>query len=119
AAEVRTDMTTPIGAAAPADTQAPSVPAGLAAGTATQTSIPFSWTASSDNVGVTGYGTYRNGTSLGTTGSTSSSLIGLACGTSYTIAVDAVDAAGNRSAKASIVASSAACSDTQAPSVPA
>jgi cellulose 1,4-beta-cellobiosidase len=67
---------------------------------------------------VTGYGLYRNGTSTGSSAKTSSSFTGLACGTSYTLAVDAVDGAGNRSAKATVTASTTACSDTTAPSTP-
>ncbi len=47
---------------------------------------------------------------------------GLNCGTTYTLAVDATDAAGNRSAKASISASTSACillpADTTPPSAP-
>ena len=66
----------------------------------TQTSISLSWAASSDNVGVTGYGVYSNGTLAGSPTATSYTVSGLTCGTSYSVAVDAVDAAGNRSAKA-------------------
>jgi chitodextrinase len=102
------------------DTQAPTVPGGLATTGSTATSVSVGWTASSDNVGVSSYGAYRNGTSVGSATGTSYTYSGLACGTSYTLAVDAVDAAGNRSAKSSITASTAACAvaDTQAPSVP-
>src|SRR5207248_168229 len=51
---------------------------------------------------------------------TSSTLSGLTCGTSYTLAVDAVDAAGNRSAKSTpLTTSTAACPATTAPSPPA
>ena len=107
--------------APPADTQAPTTPGGLSATGATATSVTVAWTASTDNVGVTGYGLYRNGTSTGTTTSTSATFSGLTCGTSYTLAVDAYDAAGNRSSKASVAASTSACApaaDTQAPSTP-
>ena len=100
------------------DTTAPSVPGGLTVGTRTTTSVALSWAASSDNVGVTGYGVYSNGTLVGSPSSTSYTLSGLTCGTSYTVAVDAVDAAGNRSAKATVTASTSACPDTQAPTVP-
>jgi chitinase len=37
------------------DTVAPSVPGGLTAGDPTSTSVPLSWSAASDNVGVTAY----------------------------------------------------------------
>jgi chitodextrinase len=92
------------------DTQAPTVPAGLTAANATTTSLALSWSASSDDVGVAGYGAYRNGTSVGTSAGTSFTFSGLACGTGYTLAVDAFDVAGNRSAKATLTASTSACS---------
>jgi len=115
-----TTETTSACSPAPGDTQAPTVPSGLAKTGSTATSISVGWTASSDNVGVSSYGAYRNGTSVGSANSTSYTYSGLVCGTSYTLAVDAVDAAGNRSAKSTITASTAACAvaDTQAPSVP-
>src|SRR5205807_1845502 len=101
------------------DTSAPTAPSGLAVSGATDTSVTIDWTASTDDVGVSGYGIYQAGASAGSTGSTSYTVSGLSCGTSYSFAVDAVDAAGNRSAKATVSASTAACSDTTAPSVPA
>jgi chitodextrinase len=82
------------------------------------TSIALAWSVSSDNVGVTGYGVYLNGTLAGSPSATSYTLSGLACGTSYSVAVDAYDAAGNRSAKATLTTSTVACPDTQAPSTP-
>jgi chitodextrinase len=103
------------------DTQAPSAPGSLAVSSATTTSIGVKWNASSDDVGVSGYGVYRDGSSVGSTSSTSYSYSGLACGRSYTLAVDAADAAGNRSARSTITASTAACpppNDTQPPAVP-
>ena len=102
------------------DTTAPSVPAGLYSTGATQTSVSLAWGASTDNVGVSGYTTYSNGVSAGTGAGTSSSVTGLACGTSYAFAVDAYDAAGNHSGRSAILnASTSACPDTAAPSVPA
>jgi len=95
--------------APPADTQPPSTPTNLRTTGATQTSVSLAWNASTDNVGVSGYGVYRNGASVATTTSTSSTVSGLACGTTYTFAVDAYDAAGNRSAKASLSAATSAC----------
>ena len=103
-----------------ADTTAPSVPAGLHTTALTTTSVTLAWTASADNVGVSGYTTYRGGVSPGTGAGTSSTVTGLACGTSYAFAVDAYDAAGNHSARtATLNAATSACGDTTAPSVPA
>ena len=121
-AEIQSDMTTPVSAGAPppADTQAPTAPTSLSVSAKTQTSINVGWTASSDNVGVTGYGRHMNG-SLVTSGTgTTYGFTGLTCGTTYTLAVDAFDAAGNRSAKPQISAATNACAsaDTQAPTMP-
>jgi len=106
------------GTASCPDLTPPSAPTGLATSNITQTSLALSWNASTDNVGVTGYGVYRNGTLTSSPTGTSASLTGLTCGTTYTLAVDAVDAAGNRSAKTSVSARTSACPDTTAPSTP-
>src|SRR5207253_2479634 len=73
------------------------------------TTITVSWTASTDNVGVTGYGHYLNGTLVDSSTGTTYTYTGLACNTGYTAAVDAADAAGNRSAKATVTATTASC----------
>ncbi|MBL8511316.1 MAG: alpha-amylase, partial [Betaproteobacteria bacterium] len=80
------------------DATPPSVPTGLAAGSVTATSVSFTWAASSDNIGVTGYKVLRNGTQIGTTASAGYTDTGLAAATAYTYAVQAYDAAGNTSA---------------------
>ena len=71
---------------------------------------------------VNGYGVYRNNVSVGSTDAVTRSFTfsGLSCGTSYALAVDATDAAGNRSAKTSLTASTSSCpvADTQPPAVP-
>ena len=103
------------------DTTAPSTPAHSRRPARRLTSISVSWVASTDNVGVSGYGLYRNGSSTGTSASTSATFSGLACGSSYTLSVDAYDAAGNRSSQRSLTTATSACpppTDTQAPSVP-
>ena len=101
-----------------ADTVPPSAPANLARTSATTTSITISWSASTDNIAVTGYGVYRAGTLQAAASSTSYAFSGLACGTTYALSVDAFDAAGNRSARSALNAATSACpSDTQAPSV--
>jgi chitodextrinase len=102
----------------PADTTAPSTPTGLAVANTTTTSLTLSWAASSDNVGVTGYGHYKNGSLLTTSTGTSYAFTGLTCGTTYTLAIDATDAAGNRSSKAQTTAATTPCGDTQAPTAP-
>ena len=108
-----------VGTTAPcADTQAPSPPANVAVTSRTATSVALSWSASSDNVGVVGYGLYRGATLFGTTAVNTGIFSNLACGTTFTFAVDAYDAAGNRSGKTTITASTTACPDTTPPSTP-
>ena len=122
AAELQTDMKTPVTAAsAPADTLAPTTPTGLAASAQSQTSITLTWAASTDNTGVAGYHSYRNGVEIGDGTSTSYAFTGLTCGTTYTLAVDAYDAAGNISGRPSLMAATSPCApagDTQAPTAP-
>src|SRR5205085_635668 len=65
----------------PGDTQAPTAPTGLVASGGTQSSMQLSWSASTDNVGVVGYGVYVDGASAPSTSATSYSVTGLACGT--------------------------------------
>lgn len=81
------------------DTTAPSVPGTPAATAASTTQINLSWTASTDNVGVTGYKIYRNGALLTTVTGTTYSNTGLTMGATYTYRVSAIDAAGNESAQ--------------------
>lgn len=77
------------------DNQAPSAPSGLSSAAITQTSFTLAWAASSDNVGVTDYEVFRNGTSIGTSPISSFNVTGLTAGTSYAMTVRARDAAGN------------------------
>lgn len=101
------------------DTSAPSTPTGLTAASASASQINLSWSASSDNVGVTGYRIYRNGTQVGTASGTSYSDTGLSSATAYSYTVAAYDAAGNASPQSSSVsATTGGSSDTTAPSIP-
>lgn len=80
------------------DTTPPSVPTGLSADNVTETALDLSWTASTDNVGVTGYEVFQDGISIGITSTTSLAVSGLTAGTAYSFTVTASDAAGNTSA---------------------
>jgi chitodextrinase len=101
------------------DTTAPSTPTLSASGT-TQTSTNLSWTASTDNVGVTGYDVYRGTTLLTTVTGTTYTATGLTASTAYTFSVRAKDAAGNVSASSNTVnvTTLANTTDTTAPSTP-
>ncbi len=80
------------------DTVAPSVPGNVTATVQNASSALVSWTASTDNVGVTGYEIYRNGVKIGTSATTSYTDNGLSAQTDYSYTVKAFDAAGNLSA---------------------
>jgi chitinase len=77
------------------DTTPPSTPGDLHATGTTSSSVSLAWNAATDNVGVTGYDVYRNGTKVGTPSGTSYTDNGLAASTAYTYTVRARDAAGN------------------------
>ncbi|HET6771355.1 MAG TPA: right-handed parallel beta-helix repeat-containing protein, partial [Actinomycetota bacterium] len=80
----------------PADSTAPAAPTNLTAVSPGANSVDLTWTSSTDNVGVTGYDIYRNGSLLTTTGPaptfTDSTV---AANTTYQYSVRARDAAGN------------------------
>lgn len=86
-----------------ADTQAPTTPTNVAASNITQTTATISWSASTDNLAVTGYEVFSGSTSIGTVTGTSANITGLTANTSYTYTVKAKDAAGNSSASSSAV----------------
>ena len=103
------------------DTTPPTAPSGLTA-TVSGSQINLSWTASTDNVGVTGYLVERcQGTGcttfaqIGTPTTTTYSDIGLSVGT-YSYRVRATDAAGNLSTYSNVA--SATITDTTPPTAP-
>ncbi|PJJ62560.1 endonuclease [Chryseobacterium geocarposphaerae] len=80
------------------DTQAPTAPTNLVANNPTSNSISLSWTAATDNIGVTGYDIYfSNGAFYATVTGTTATVQGLTPSTTYTFYVIARDAAGNSS----------------------
>jgi YD repeat-containing protein len=91
------------------DGQAPSAPTGLAAMPVSGGAIELSWSASTDNVGVTGYALERctaascsDFTQVATTTGTSRHDAGLTPNTMYRYRARAFDAAGNHSAYSAI-----------------
>lgn len=81
---------------------APSVPTNLTFSGTTTSSTTLNWTASTDDVAVTGYDIYNGSTLVGsTTGATSYSITGLASSSTYTYAVRAKDGAAHTSTPAS------------------
>jgi len=80
------------------DTTPPSAPANLTVTGTTASSVSLAWSASTDNVGVTGYDVFRGSTKVTTATGTSFTDAGLSASTTYTYTVKARDAAGNVSA---------------------
>src|SRR5207253_1018703 len=104
-----------------ADTTPPSVPAGLTATNGSGT-VGLSWSASTDNVGVSGYTVYRNGSVLGTVGGSVLSYADntVSPSTTYTYTVDAFDAAGIHSGLSqAVTVTTLGQADTTPPTVPA
>jgi chitodextrinase len=111
------------------DTQPPTAPSGLTInGTPTSSQIALSWTASTDNVGVTGYLVERcqgsscsNFSQIATPAGTSFTDTGLSASTTYKYRVRATDAAGNTSGYSNTLSGTTAAGsgDTQPPSAPA
>ena len=101
-----------------ADTTAPSVPTNLSATAVSSSQINLIWTASTDDVAVTGYRIYRNGTQVGTSATANYSNTGLTASTAYSFTVAAYDAAGNASAQTSAVgATTPPASSTPPPTI--
>ena len=107
--------TTTVSTAACPDTAAPSAPTGIRQTASTESSVVLAWTPSTDNVGVVEYGLYASGLRVTTASDASATLTGLSCGKSYLIALDAADAAGNRSAQTSAFYKTSACPSTNKP----
>jgi chitodextrinase len=107
------------------DTNVPTRPTGLTPTVVSSSQINLAWTASTDNVGVTGYRIERcTGTSctnyaqIATSTASSFSNIGLAANTTYRYRVRANDAAGNVSTYSPIGTARTLVADTQAPTAP-
>lgn len=101
------------------DTEAPGAPTNLSASNVTETSFTLSWNASTDNVGVTGYDIYQDGSFLASTANTSYDVTGLSASTTYAYYVKAKDAAGNVSAASNTLdVTTDDPPDTEAPTAP-
>ena len=111
------------------DTLPPTTPGGFIQVATSDDAVVLAWNPSADNVGVVGYGVYRNLQWIASPSDPTVPLAGLACGSSYEYTVDAVDAAGNHSLFGKAYVQTGACPsssppppapspDTQAPSTP-
>jgi chitodextrinase len=99
------------------DSTPPSAPGNLAVSQPSSTKNKLTWTAATDNIGVSAYDIYRNGSYLATVGPNVTSYTDSAAvaGTSYTYRVAARDLAGN-TASASV--STGGTQDTTPPTPP-
>src|SRR5207302_2331014 len=97
---------------------APSTPANLAPSVVSASQIDLAWAAATDNVGVTGYRVYRDGTLVASPSGTSVSITGLSAGTPYSFTVSALDAAGNASALSAPSSATNKAPDTHPQSTP-
>jgi len=79
------------------DTQAPTAATNLITLNPTSNTISLSWTAATDNIGVTAYDVYANGILKTTVAGTTATVQGLSPSTTYTFYVIAKDASGNSS----------------------
>jgi len=102
------------------DNEPPSQPTGLNAVAVSGCRVDLNWNASTDNVGVTGYGIYRDGALIASVGGSILSFqdTTVSPATPYSYTVDAVDGATNRSvqsAPSAVTIPSGACSVTLVP----
>ena len=101
------------------DTTAPTQPTNLSGTAVSSSRIDLGWSASTDNVAVTGYQIRRDGVLIDTVADTSYSDTGRAPSTSYDYTVSARDAAGNVSIASAIeTVTTLAAGDTEAPTTP-
>ena len=99
------------------DTEAPTAPTSLSVVSTTTASANLSWTAATDNVGVSYYQIFVNGVFKTNSSTTTATIGGLNQGTTYNFYVVAVDAAGNVSPQSN-TASGTTLTDTVAPTAP-
>ncbi len=96
-------------------TQEPTPPT-LSSTAQTDTTVDLSWSGATDDVAVTGYNVYQNGSLITTLGNiTTYQVTGLTASTEYNFTVTALDAAGNESVVSNVVA---ATTDTTVPTPP-
>ena len=83
------------------DGSGPTVLGNVKASADSSSATTVTWSASTDNVGVTGYDVFRDGTKVQAVGGTTTTFhdSGLQPSTTYSYTVDAFDAAGNTSSK--------------------
>lgn len=89
----------------------PATPGGLAVILRARTSLTVGWQQAADDVGIAGYEAALDGAAPRSlpAGAATASFEALACRTTHTVTVVAIDTAGNRSAPASLATATSAC----------
>ncbi|MEO3856951.1 discoidin domain-containing protein [Acrocarpospora sp. B8E8] len=100
------------------DPTPPTAPANLAFTEQTPGQVQLTWTASTDNVGVTGYDIYANNQLRASVGNVTTYTDTQPLSATVTYFVRAKDAAGNQSANSNSVTRQGQTGDTQNPTVP-
>jgi fibronectin type 3 domain-containing protein len=100
-----------------ADSSPPTAPTNVTAVTSNGQAV-LSWTAATDDVGVTGYNIYKDGTKIGSSAGTSFTASGLLNNTTYTWTVKAYDAVANEGPPSTAITSNN-FADVNAPTKPA
>src|SRR5207249_634021 len=119
--QAETNTSNGAGTTPPVDTTPPTMPTGLTGMAAGPTTANLSWSASTDNVGVTAYILLRNGVQVAMPATTSFADTGLSAATTYSYTVAARDAAGNispNSTSVSVTTASVSVADTTPPTTP-
>jgi chitodextrinase len=99
------------------DTTPPTAPTNLGATATSPSAIALSWTASTDDIGVSGYRVYRDGSEIAPVTTTSYNDTSLQPNTTHTYTVVAVDGGGNVSPHSN-AATASTPPDTQRPTAP-
>jgi hypothetical protein len=99
------------------DTIRPAAPTGFAGMAGADGQAVLVWNASTDNIGVTGYRVYRDGSLATTVTGLSATVTGLPAGAT-SFQVSAIDAAGNESLRSASLSVTISGPDVSAPSVP-
>ncbi|MBL0012311.1 MAG: fibronectin type III domain-containing protein [Flavobacterium sp.] len=100
-----------------ADTIAPTPPTLVASNTTTNSTL-LTWSGATDNIAVTSYSIFRNGSLIGTSTTNTYTATGLSAGTTYSFTVKAKDADGNLSVDSNSVSVTTLANDTTPPSAP-
>lgn len=101
------------------DNEPPTTPGEPQLTSITDSSINFSWTPSTDNIGVAGYRVFLDDNHIGTSFKNSYIISGLLPGTEYSISVSALDETSNESPRSPpLIAITDFLPDTEAPSIP-